>query len=246
MPVSSSSSGSSSDYTSDSASDESVERSSVDLKIIDWQKNKEEVLLFTEEEVVSTTELNLDEAEEVTELPETLDQLVNLDTLSLDGCGLTSLPECISNLLELRRLYCCRNKLKTLPEGLRNCTKLEELCIDENGIRSLPDIFENMSEFNLLEAQGNKLKNLPSSLRHRPNLKIVDLTGNRVQKLDEIYSTEMVELFMDDNLLEGEGLEWLGNLKNLSQVELSANRLKTLPYSLSRLRKLKLLNVSKN
>ena len=92
----------SSSESSGSTSDESVERSSVDLKIIDWNSDQSKPFELTEEEVKNTEEICLEEAYEVTRLPEDLFKLTNITTMSLDNCQLSCIPDSISKLVDLK------------------------------------------------------------------------------------------------------------------------------------------------
>ena len=236
----------SSSESSGSTSDESVERSSVDLKIIDWNSDQSKPFELTEEEVKNIEEICLEEAYEVTRLPEDIFKLTNITTMSLDNCQLSCIPDSISKLVDLKRLYCCSNALVDLPLGLKSCIRLKELCIDENSIVELPDIFGQMRNLCLVEAQGNKLVSIPDSLLSRQKLRVLDLTGNNLTALGELKSTQLTELFLDDNKLDGTKMEWLGNMDNLTKLEISSNKLTTLPSSMTKIKTLKLLNVSNN
>ncbi|TMC24743.1 MAG: leucine-rich repeat domain-containing protein, partial [Chloroflexi bacterium] len=72
----------------------------------------------------------------LTSLPESLGQLTNLRRLDLTGNQLTSLPEWLGNLVQLRRLYLDENQLTSLPESLGNLLHLEEVHVDKNQLTS--------------------------------------------------------------------------------------------------------------
>src|SRR5579863_5439376 len=71
-------------------------------------------------------------------LPDSLDQLPNLQRLDVSGNQLTSLPECLGNLLQLKKLYVDHNQLTSLPASLGNLRHLEEIHLDANQLASLP------------------------------------------------------------------------------------------------------------
>jgi hypothetical protein len=59
-----------------------------------------------------------------------MQHFTSLQLLSLDKCGILSLPECLGNLFSHRSLQIvdCRG-IKTLPENIKKLTKLEDLNI---------------------------------------------------------------------------------------------------------------------
>lgn len=64
--------------------------------------------------------------------------LVALTNLDLTACGLTEVPELLSALVNLQTLYLRRNKLTTLPVFLGTLAALQHLDADDNLITTLP------------------------------------------------------------------------------------------------------------
>ena len=76
--------------------------------------------------------------EHFTELPESIGQLIQLQTLNLSYNQLTKLPDSIGLLAKLRTLYLTGNQLTGLPESLRNLISLESLYLHGNNALDLP------------------------------------------------------------------------------------------------------------
>ena len=80
---------------------------------------------------------NTKDSEKLTDLPESLSQLAQLQMLDLSYNQLTSLPESLGQLTQLQTLDLSRNQLAALPEWMSGLTQLRELkrFIRETGAR---------------------------------------------------------------------------------------------------------------
>ena len=77
----------------------------------------------------------------LTELPESLWQLTQLETLYVPNNQLTALPEALGQLTQLQHLGLSDNQLKSLPEALGQLQNLKQLLLHGNpGFRLSPDI----------------------------------------------------------------------------------------------------------
>lgn len=63
--------------------------------------------------------------EKLTELPELLGQLTQLQSLHLSGNQLTALPESLGQLTQLQNLVVNNNQLTTLPTSIGKLTNLK-------------------------------------------------------------------------------------------------------------------------
>ncbi|MCD8190196.1 MAG: leucine-rich repeat domain-containing protein [Clostridiales bacterium] len=153
-------------------------------------------------------------------------QLTNLKTLSVVGCGLTSL-EGISALTELEVLDVSGNDLSSLS-ALAELDGLVELYAADNGISDLsplsgltdltvldlsdnnvsdPAPIQRLSHLTNLSLAGNQLTDI-SSLSSLTGLATLDLSGNRLESLSALYGlSELQALFVDGNPLTNSQLE---------------------------------------
>jgi Leucine-rich repeat (LRR) protein len=67
---------------------------------------------------------NAKDSEKLTELPESLGQLTQLQTLDLSYNQLTALPEWLGQFTQLQTLILYNNQLTALPESLGQLTQL--------------------------------------------------------------------------------------------------------------------------
>ncbi|MFX1258026.1 MAG: hypothetical protein ACFFAN_09210, partial [Promethearchaeota archaeon] len=95
------------------------------------KKEREAEFYYYEVENNEIVTLNLDDAR-ITNLPESIGNLVALRTLSLKGNMDIHLPESIKNLKSLKTLILSYNRLKTFPEIITQLTNLENLDLKEN------------------------------------------------------------------------------------------------------------------
>ncbi len=84
----------------------------------------------------------------LTELPESFGNLVNLDNLEIRNNNLTKLPENIGNLSSLRRFNAPANQIETIPPSIGNLNTLTSLRLASNQISCLPIEFSNLCQNN--------------------------------------------------------------------------------------------------
>ena len=143
----------------------------------------------------------------------------NTEELYLRNKGLTSLPDNIEKLTELRELDLRKNQLKDLPERIGKLTNLEILNLDGNQLTSLPDNIGKLTNLEVLVLVSNQLTSLPERIGKLTNLLTLDLRKNQLTSLPER----------------------IGKLTNLEILNLDGNKLKDLPESIKKLQNTKIL-----
>lgn len=81
----------------------------------------------------------------ITEIPQYIGNLSNLEYIMFSGCSISSLPDSICNLTLLRELDISYNPIIALPEDIGNLTLLVELNISKTNITSLPQSIYNLA-----------------------------------------------------------------------------------------------------
>ncbi len=120
--------------------------------------------------------LSLDlSAKGITQLPEQIGQLTNLQLLHLGGNQLSTLPEQIGQLVNLQRLDLSQNRLSTLPEQIAQLANLQELKVYGNQLTTLPEQLGRLTNLRTLFLDGNQLKRLPRSIGKLERLNQLDL-----------------------------------------------------------------------
>ena len=77
---------------------------------------------------------------------------------------LTSIPDEICELQDLKSLELGTNGIKSIPDSICNCPSLVRLEIDYNPIERLPDDIGNLSTLEYLNISGTNIKELPQSI----------------------------------------------------------------------------------
>ncbi|XP_028952971.2 disease resistance protein RPV1-like isoform X1 [Malus domestica] len=113
----------------------------------------------------------------ISEIPSSLTMLSALKYLNLHGSPITSLPESMNNLVKLQtlRVSGCRN-LTMLPELPRSLTSLNLACCN---ISEIPSALTMLSSLKYLDLDGNPITSLPESMNNLVNLQTLDVTGCR-------------------------------------------------------------------
>ncbi|MDT4896692.1 MAG: hypothetical protein QOH25_1769 [Acidobacteriota bacterium] len=131
----------------------------------------------------------------LTELPESLSQLTQLVSLSINNNQLTSLPEWLGQLTQLRSLSLWANKLCDLPGSFGNLSKLENLSLGEgigledgNPLGKLPDCIQQLKELVFLWAGNCELKSIPDWLGDFSQLTELVLFNNQITTLPASFT----------------------------------------------------------
>jgi len=158
---------------------------------------------------------------QLTELPESLGQLTQLQSLDLSGRQLTALPESLGQLTQLRAVDLSDNRLTVLPESMGQLAQLQSLDLSQNRLTALPESLSQLTQLWSLDLSDNRLKVLPESLGQLTQLRSLDLS----------------------KAINGPLPDWVGNLTNLENLDISANKLNCLPSTFSKLSRLKSLSL---
>ncbi len=183
----------------------------------------------------------------LTTLPESLTQLTQLQSLNLYGNQLTALPEWLGQLTQLQSLVLAGNLLTVLPESLFQLAQLRSLDLMGNQLATLPENIGNLTQLRSLVLIDNELTILPESLFQLTQLRSLGLTGNQLTALQESlgHLTQLQTLTLGNNQLTALP-ESLGQLAQLQWLKIECNQLTALPRSIGYLLQLKDLDIHNN
>jgi tetratricopeptide (TPR) repeat protein len=133
---------------------------------------------------------------EISTIPESIGKLTNIRILSLNSIGISTLPESIGNLTELEGLYLDSNKLKKLPRSIGNCTKLQEIYIRSNKLKNLPSEIGKLHNLHRIMLNDNPLTSLPSTFQNLINLEDLHIQNTKLslQQITPLRSLENLNL----------------------------------------------------
>jgi Leucine-rich repeat (LRR) protein len=198
------------------------------------------------------TELDLNEMD-LTELPESLGNLTQLQSLNLSSNQLTALPETLGNLTLLQTLDLSDNHLTTLPEAIGQLTQLQWLNLSSNHLTVSPRflgllvqlLYLNIAYNQLIEIPINELSNLYSIthlLLHANKISVVSTDIGKLKSLKKLTLEKNYIRYLP---------ETLGILSKLEELRLGdtidgGNELTDLPPSLAQLEHLSTLELDNN
>jgi internalin A len=167
--------------------------------------------------------------------------------LDLSGKGITELPNEIGQLANLQKLDLSHNQLTLLPESIGQLTNLQKLDLKANRLISLPDSLGQLTNLQWLNLSGNQLTSLPESLGQFANLQSLSVGSNRLTLMPEWIGRlgKLLRLIFGYNQLTSLP-DSIGQLVNLQWLYLNSNQLTSLPASLVRLENLTELRLDDN
>ena len=98
--------------------------------------------------------------------------------LDLSWQGLSNVPEAVFHLTELEGLYLSGNYLKELPTSINKLKNLKWLILDKNQLRELPHRICELSNLTWLSVMNNKLTTLPDEIGELKELRLLLEAGN--------------------------------------------------------------------
>ncbi|KAM6293913.1 erbin-like [Aegotheles albertisi] len=200
--------------------------------------------IFTFEKTLE--ELYLD-ANQIEELPKQLFNCQSLHKLSLPDNDLTTLPASIANLINLRELDVSKNGIQEFPENIKNCKVLAVVEASVNPISKLPDGFSQLLNLTQLFLNDAFLEFLPANFGRLTKLQILELRENQLKILPKTMSrlAQLERLDLGSNEFT-EVPEVLEQLSGLKEFWMDGNRLTLIPGFIGTLKQLTYLDVSKN
>lgn len=142
-----------------------------------------------------------DESKRLTELPESLGQLTQLQSLDLSRNQLTALPEWLGQLTQLRTLYVHNNQLTALPKSLGQLSHLRVFSIAKNHLTILPPEIGQLTALEELYLHENLIATLPKTMARLQSLRELALLDNRLRSLPKFLLTyrHLQRLYLHDN-----------------------------------------------
>ena len=174
------------------------------------------------------------------------------------------LPPDVGNLEKLRHLNAQQTNISTLPPEIALCQELEELMLWGNSLESLPETLKEMPKLtllalnyrsfasviddymkNLLQKGQIQSEHIPPVVFQIPALNILDLEETKLNMLPDSLNSRLTELCLARNFFR-EIPTAVTKLKLLRLLDLSDNLVTNVSDDLRKLRALKTLNLRGN
>lgn len=184
----------------------------------------------------------------LTRVPQDIQFLQGLKTLSLSTNRLTSLPFELSQLSgTLAELDLSINEFAEMPECVCHLTNLNLLNMSVNNLLAIPSNIGNLTSLRTLDLRNNRLTSLPSDIGNLTQLIYLSLQDNSISELpNEVGKLTMLrEIYMDRNCVRALPDSIVG-LKNLRKLGMWKNDLRAIPAGLDRLESLTYMDLSDN
>jgi Leucine-rich repeat (LRR) protein len=111
------------------------------------------------------------------------DSRENVTGLCLYQCALTSLPDSIRKLTNIKSLFLGRNALQTVPDWIADLKSLEVIDLFENNLKTLPDSICTLPSLQKLVLNNNQLKELPERIGSIKSLLYLEILKNPLESL---------------------------------------------------------------
>lgn len=184
----------------------------------------------------------------LTTFPPVILRLTSIRTLHIDHNELTELPNQIDELLRLTELIVNNNKLATLTPALANLQLLSNLDLSCNALTNIPTEIFKLSRLTHLSLRSNQLVSVPPEVGFLHELRVLDLGHNELFMLPKtlLNLVQLETLSLDHNrfvyLIDPD----FSNLKSLVTLDISDNKLVLLPPTINSLKNLHELRIGNN
>ena len=187
------------------------------------------------------------------------DVMMNIKTLNLSGCKLSSFPSnAFAMLVNVEKVDLCDNHLTALPpllvkEGshLTGCLKIIKFCANNNKLDCLPEGIEHSETLQILSCYGNNIKKISPLLWECKTLRVLNISSNLICNLplpSDALITEFNKSLTGSSRFSRDATFPLPGLMNsLEELYMGENRCNNdIVDSLKFLPNLKVLNLSYN
>ncbi|KAF2076004.1 hypothetical protein CYY_002711 [Polysphondylium violaceum] len=169
-----------------------------------------------------------------------------LEKLTIKSCRLKVLPNEISQLINLKKLYIEDNKIQEVP-NLESLENLEELVLTNNEISRFQVSISKLLSLRVLDLSSNILGTIPVRLFGMNSLRELYLDDNQFSHfpthLCELQS--LLTLSFSDNQLKAIP-DQIGQMKSLTKLIFSGNQLESIPIGIANIKSLVHLDLSSN
>ncbi|XP_071038464.1 leucine-rich repeat-containing protein 40 isoform X2 [Parasteatoda tepidariorum] len=197
-------------------------------------------------ELVCLTKLNISR-NNFNNLPECIFLLKSLLILQAQHNNLCTLNDDIGNLSFLEELDLSNNKLKKLPHCIGFCSRITHFNISNNELVVLPVEIGDMSALRHFDVSKNKLKSIPSSVGMLSHLEQFYIQHNNIADIAPLSCCSSIkEVHAGFNNIIELSLEFLESIPSIKILDFRDNKLSQLPDVICTLQNIERLDISNN
>jgi hypothetical protein len=183
----------------------------------------------------------------LTSIPDSITEMINLTDFNVSFNRISCLPHRIGFLYKVTSFPLNNNKLEELPMTFGALTSLKRLDLECNRLKILPENLDNLLSCQVLNVNRNRLIRLSRCLSHMPSLTSLSACWNQLSyiPLELFASTTITHLRLGTNMIKTIS-ERIGEMTQLVELILDYNHISKLPLSMWKLKNLKYLRMEGN
>lgn len=183
--------------------------------------------------------------------------LVNLEDINLENSGISTLPENLfEGLPKLRIVRLNNNQIKILPRRLfALAPSLVYIGLHKNQIKFLPaDLISKNMNLEVIRLDENQIEAIPLAFLNfqdtvSPKFAGINLSSNKISVLHPkmfAWTPNLKEIYINSNSIEVLPEKLLKGLSILNTLELSGNKILSIPADFFESEKFKVINFNQN
>ena len=160
----------------------------------------------------------------ISKLPDNLESLKNLKSLSINSTQIKEFPSDLSALESLETIGLDHNEFKKVPDPILTLPSLTRLRLNNNKLTDLKFIDERLEGLESIYLYSNDLKQIDCEIENLKSLKELLIFGNQIDSIPDC----------------------IGSLTNLEKLEIWSNPIKYVSPELQKLTNLKSMRMEKD
>lgn len=154
----------------------------------------------------------------ITEIPDSIWELTNLQCLNIAGTWITTIPNSISNCKSLEMLYTNNCNITELPKEIWNLTELKKIDLSFNNLSVIPDLSSLTNLEDLYISYNKNLKSIPEVSRDK--LKLIETVW--CNWTINAYANNMKKLYPSmDVISERNNSPWIDSWEKIKEMYFS-------------------------
>jgi len=185
----------------------------------------------------------------LTTLPESIGNLRNLKELNIrNNKGFTTIPSSIGQLTNLKFLSFHGDNISQIPSTIGDLKSLEWLRLSSNQIQRLPDSIGSLSNLKRLDLENNDLESLPDTIGYLQNLITFNVYQTKLKSIQPSIPQikKLVRLEFKENNITSLPLNLIQDGEHLTGLDFNDNNIESLPEGLEKLERLAMLSIRNN